>query len=201
MNIRKRLNLPSKQQKKLLSADEKSILSKCDVIARNERKDLEETRQRHDGICPNCKVKKSDNNNNIVNKISQVRGSGSVVGNLFHTSGSMLIDTHVVNHCNACGNEWEKSREKSISETNILRVCLDYLAQLLDNPVYYKQFKWKLEAIGVFETAYAETIFMLSQKEDSYLMTSTKSQLSLSNLRRYYISVYDNGNKKELEKI
>jgi len=189
MNIRKTFNFPSKQQKKLMSADKKNILSKCNVIARNEREDLEEFRQRHDGICPNCKTKKSDNNNNIVNKIRQVKGSGSVGGNLFHTSGSMSIDTYVVNHCNVCGNEWEKSKEKSISETNILRVCLDYLAQLFNNPTYHKQFKWKLEAILVFEDSYAETIYKLN------------SELSLSKLRRYYKSVYDSDNKKELEKI
>jgi hypothetical protein len=58
-----------------------------------------------------------------------------------------------------------------------------------------------LEAILVFEDSYAETIYKLAQKENFYLMDSTKSELSLSHLKRYYKSVYDNDNKKELEKI
>jgi hypothetical protein len=205
MNLRKNFNLPSKQQKALLDADRENVLSKCNNIARKEREDMYREQKNHDEICPNCKTKKSDNRNNIVNNIRRVQGEGHVGGSFSlgfgSVNGSISIDTHAVNHCNVCGNEWEKFKTKSVSETNILRVCLNYLAELISNPVYHKQFSWKMEAILAFEDAYAETIYKLSQKEGDYLWLSTKSTLSLSRLRRYYKSIYDGNNKKELEKI
>jgi hypothetical protein len=201
MNLRKIFHFPSRQQEKLLKADRENVLLKCSAIARKEREDLEEERILHDEVCPNCTAKKSVDRMNIVNNIRKVQGDGRINGNLFGVGGSMSIDTYAVNHCNKCGNEWEKFKTKSISETHILRVCLNYLAQLLANPVYHKQFDWKLETIKVFEEAYAESIFRLSQKEDKYLNPETKSKLSLSRLRKYYRSIYDGENKKNLEKI
>jgi hypothetical protein len=201
MNLRKVFHFPTKEQDAILKADRENILNNCKEIARKEREDLEEAKKLHDEVCPNCKAKKSDDRTNIVNNIRKVQGDGRASGNLFGISGSMSIDTYAVNHCNKCGNEWEKFKSKSISETHILRVCLNYLAQLLANPVYHKQFSWKVEAVKAFEDAYAESIFRLSQKEDEYLQSETKSELSLSHLRRYYKSIYDGENKKELEKL
>lgn len=191
MNLRKTLNISSIQQLALLKADEASILSKCDAIARSERMDFEETRKIHDDICPNCKTRKHDDVKNIVNKIGLIRGGGNINGSAFHVNGKISIDTYAINHCNVCGNEWEKFKKKDISETNILRVCLNYLAQLSQNPSHHKQFEWKLEAVKVFEGSYAETIFRLAEKEKKYLIPELNPELSLSKLRRDYKSVYD----------
>lgn len=200
MNIRKFLHYPAKKQKELLIADSANVLKNCNKIAMAERDDMRISQEKHDGICPNCKAGKADNNNNIVNNIRKVHGNGHVGGNLFGVSGSMLIDTDVVNHCNVCGNEWEKFRTKNISETHILRVCLNYLATIIKDP-NEKKFEWKVEAIQVFNDCYAETIYYHCRHEKNFLYISTPSQLKLSRLRRYYKSIFDPDNKKKLEKL
>ncbi len=199
MNIRKFLHYPTKRQKELLIADTANVLKNCNKIAISERDDMRISQERHDGVCPNCKAKKADNNNNIVNNIRKVHGN--VGGNLFGISGSMLIDTDVVNHCNVCGNEWEKFKNKNISETHILRVCLNYLTAIIKNPVYQKNFEWKMEAIQVFNNCYAETIYHQCKTNKTWLDDSAFSVLKLSTLRKYYKSVFDIENKKKLEKL
>lgn len=65
MNIRKFLHYPTKRQKELLIADSENVLKNCNKIAMSERDDMRISQERHDGVCPNCKAKKADNNNNI----------------------------------------------------------------------------------------------------------------------------------------
>ena len=202
MNIRKLFNVQSKQQKELLAADKEKILKLCSNIASKERDDMREEQKRHDEICPNCRTKKDGNY--IVNKIRETRGDGNVDGNFIwgfgNVDGHMSIKTYAVNHCNTCGNEWEKFNYKSISETDILRVCLNYLAELIKNPDN-KKYSWKVEAIKVFDDSYAENIYAFRKKEGYCLWISTTETLTLSRLRKYYKSVYDTDNKKNLEKI
>lgn len=199
MNIRKALNIPNKKQLESLRIDSDHILKNCSAIANTERKELRENQEMHDGICPKCRSGKED----IVDKFANVQGFGNVKGNFNlgfgNVRGSMTINTVAVNHCNKCGNEWEKFKTKSISETDILRVCLNYLAKIINNPKE-KKYSWKQEAIEVFDDCYAETIHAHVLKQSNFLHQTTVSTLSISKLRRYYKSVYGNKTKK-LEKI
>jgi hypothetical protein len=196
--IRKILNFKNKEQELLVLADVQNILDKCDVIASKEYAEQKEARESHDSVCPACRTRKEKNN--IVNKIRQVHGKGSVGGNLFGVSGYMEVDTDEVNHCNACGNEWKKFKIKYVSKSDIVRVALNYLGSILKDPEE-KKYTWKIEAIKVFDDCYAETIVRLRDENSSYIYSSTESQLKLNILRYYYKSVFDEGkkNKKELE--
>src|SRR5690606_36009347 len=148
-----------------------------------------------------CKVSKKEKPNVIVDRIANVVGTGKITGGFFDVDGYVTIETYAVNHCTVCGNEWFKFKTKSISETQILRVCLNYLCAVLMSPEKEKKFDWKLEAIKVFEDCSAETIYRLCKKEKKYLYSSTRKGLKLSKLRRYYRSIFDTKNKRELEKI
>jgi hypothetical protein len=190
MDLRKTFNFPDQKQLELLRMDSNYILKNCDAIASNERKELRENQEMRDGTCPVCKAKKPD----VVNRIISVHGVGNIKGRFRFGFGyfnvSTIINTVVVNHCNKCGNEWEKFKTKSISETDILRVCLNYLAEIINDPNEKKN-SWKLEAIEVFEGCYAETIYAHALKQKDYLRQTTVSSLSISKLRRYYKSIYD----------
>jgi hypothetical protein len=199
MNIRKLFHFPTKQQTMSLTTDVENVLINCESVARKERKELQESQKYHDDICPNCRAKKSDSVDIIVNKIRQTQGDGDVSGNLFGVTGRMSVDTYAVNHCNKCGNEWEKFKTKTISRTDIMRVCLNYLAEILKDSSE-KKHEWKMEAIQVFDGCYAETIYHLARKEKHYLWYTTLPQLTLKKLRRYYKSVFDK-NLQELEKL
>jgi hypothetical protein len=201
MNLRKIFDFPSKEQEAKINADMETILENCSNIASKERADMRQDQDMHDCICPNCRAKKSDGIENIVNKIRQVQGKGNVGGNFLGVSGSMQINTYAVNHCNKCGHEWEKFKTKPISQTHILRVCLNYLAAIIEDPIQ-KEFDWKIEGVrNAFGDCHAESIFRFSQKESSYLNYNATKFISLSNLRSHYPSVYDTEINEKLEKI
>jgi len=199
--IRKFLNYKTKDQELLVRADVEKVLEKCDAIASKEYAEQKEARDSHDSVCPNCRKRKD--NNNIVNKIRQVHGKGDVSGSFSlgfgSVSGHMEIDTKAVNHCNSCGNEWEKYKVKYVSKSDIVRVAMNYLGSILEKPSE-KKYSWKVEAIQVFNDCYAETIVHLRNENSCYIYTSTESQLKLYKLRRYYKSVFDKEVRK-LEKL
>lgn len=190
MNIRKTLNIPNKKQLEFLRIDSQHILKNCGAIASIEREELRENQIMADNTCPKCRSGAND----IVDRIANISGIGSVSGNFSlgfgDVSGGMSISTLAVNHCNNCGNEWEKFKTKSISETHILRACLNYLADIINNPKEKKN-TWKQEAIGVFDGCYAETIYAHKLKQKRFLHDKTISTLSVSKLRNYYKSIYD----------
>lgn len=190
MNLRKFSNIPTQRQLAIIEQDNNHILDECDKIAEDERKDLKRSQESHDYICPKCRAKRED----IVNKIRKVSGGGRVSGDFFlgfgSVNGSLSIDTHAVNHCNKCGNEWEKFKSKSISRTDVLRVCLNYLADIIKKPEE-KKYSWKVDAVKVFDGCSAETIRALILKESHWLRSDTNIILTLRILRRHYKSVYD----------
>jgi len=192
MNLRKLLYLPTKEQLALLTADVERILNKCDKIASAEYKDQKDARDSHDSICPNCHVRKDGNN--IVNKIREVHGKGSVSGSFSlgfgSVSGSMAIDTNEVNHCNNCGNEWKKFKVKYVSKTDVVRVALNYLGDIYEDPERNKKFSWKVEAIEVFDGCYAESISALMSKNSHYMRLTTKRHLTLHRLRLNFKTVF-----------
>jgi len=193
MNLRKLLYFPTKEQQALLIVDVQEIMVRCDKIASSEYKDQKEARESHDSICPNCHTRKDGNN--IVDKIRQVQGKGKVSGSFYlgfgSVVGNMEVDTGEVNHCNHCGNEWKKFKVKYISKTDIVRVALNYLGELYDNPERNKKFSWKTEAVQVFDGCYAESIIALVSKNSHYMHLITKKHLTVSRLRQNFKSVFD----------
>lgn len=199
MNIRQLLNLPDKAQKIILEQETNLILDRCDVIAKSEYDEQLEAKQFHDSRCPKCREKE-----NIVDRISHVQGNSTINSNFIfgfgNIHGNMSIDTIAVNHCNTCSHEWIKFKTKYVSNTKILRVVLNYLAEILiDNTE--KNRSWKMEAIQVFNDCSAEAIYKLCRVHQNYLHDETTEKLSLSCLKKYYKSIYDKENNKKLEKI
>lgn len=197
MGLRKLFNVPTKTQKGLIAVDIDRINNRCEEIAQEERNDQREFQVRRDGICPNphCMSEKD-----IVDKIADVTGKGNVDGSFAlgfgSVSGKMSMGTGAVNHCNKCGNEWVKAKTRTISRTNITRVALKYLSEVIHDPEQ-KKFTWKMEAIQSFDDCCAEAIRFLYKRNEAY----TYKKLRLPKLRRYYPSIYDGKNKKKLEKI
>jgi len=190
MNTRKLFNIPSKAQKELLKQEEELIVSRCIALANSENLEQRENQKSHDSRCPNC------NGKDIVNKISHVQGKGSIDGlhrfGFGSVKGTFLIDTGEVNHCKTCGNEWIKYKIKYATKDQILRVTFRYFDEILTNPKE-KRYPWKQDALKIFDECTAEAIHRLCRK--------SSNNLTLRILRRYYRTVYENGNKKILEKL
>ena len=191
MNLRKTLNSPNKQQKKIINDDKRVIMNKCQVIARSEYNEQQENKKVHDGMCPKC-----NNRTGIVDKFTFVQGRGSVEGRIIFgfgkIKGDTSIDTVAVNYCMECGNEWLKYKTKPISDTSILRVAFKYLKEIINDPKQKKR-EYKVETIEVFEGSCAESLYQLN------VWNST--EIELSTLRRYYRSVYDKPDDVKLEKL
>lgn len=95
----------------------------------------------------------------------------------------------------------KKFETKYVSETDIVRVALNYLGQIYDNPEHNKKMSWKMEAIQVFDGCCAEAIKILVEKHFYSLYITERGKLTFARLRRNYRSVFDGENKKELEKL
>jgi hypothetical protein len=181
--------LRTKYQKFLIASEVETILQKCDVIANNEYEELKEQKELIDNTCPKCFSKKE----NIVNKISNVTGKAELSGS-FTIKATINIQTEPVNHCNKCGNEWEKFKIKYISKTDILRMALIYLGAIFLNPEE-KKHSWKVETIKMFDTCHAETIYYLCNQNKKNLPEHTIKALRLSKLRKQYKSIYAKRNE------
>ena len=195
MNTRRFFNNPNSKEKELKRLHIRRIEDRCGELAAQERKEIRESQQSHDEVCPRCAAGKRD----IVDQIVQVVGSGEVIGGLFRTYGSMSMDTNTVNHCNKCNHEWKKFESRTVTSTDILRVTLRYLTQLVKNPTKQKELNWKLEAIKVFNDCSAEAIRAMYLKHSSYL--SYDGALGLRTLRKRFPSIFDDNNKKRLKEI
>jgi hypothetical protein len=189
MNIRKILNIKTKKDNDIIKKDIEKILSGCDVIANVEYKEQKENQYAHDGQCPMCR-----NKTNIVNKIKDVNGKINIDGDFKFGFGSINggldINTDEVNHCNNCGNEWKKFKTKYVTETDIIRVALNYLADIYDNPEKTKNHYWKHDTIKVFDNCYAESIKILIKKHYHFLH-DTINILTLKKLRENFKSIFD----------
>lgn len=189
MNIRKYFNILNKSQHIIINDEISSIMMKCEAIAFNEEEDLKNSKYIHDNTCPKCKTQ-----NNVVDKLSYVHGKYVVINNSWFSSAgvgsNVIIDTTPVNHCNSCGNEWVKFKEKRIDAKDMLRVALNYYCQLEMNPSE-KRHEWKLELVDVFKGCHAESIYRLSRKHLKYIRENNRSALNISYLRKKYESIYD----------
>jgi hypothetical protein len=199
MNLRKIFDIMNSSDITTLVDETLLIKQRCDEIASQEYKEQKENQRTHDSRCPKCRADKDK----IVDKIAKTSGKGKVDGSFYlgfgSISGSMDIDTDSVNHCNVCGHEWEKFKTKYVSKTDILRVTLKYLSDMISNPTHNRRLSWKIEAIKVFDGCHAEAITLLVKEEKRYVRS--KNNLRNIVLRKYYPSIFDGENKKELRKL
>ena len=189
----------SPEQNVMLIADMKAVNERCKEVAHAHYVREDEWQERNDNTCPKCNAKKGE----IVNKIRQVQGGGSVDGSfsssLFYGSGSvhgsMKIDTFGVNHCNNCGNEWKKYNKDFKSTREVLEDGLKYTANLMIDPVEYK---WAVSYVKIFEGCYVETILKFVEENQYGLYDSTKEELCFSKLNKYFKSVWDDPNTEKV---
>jgi hypothetical protein len=182
MFIRKLLHLPSKEQKKIILYDVETIQKHCNNIVMIETKEQEENAFVHNNFCPKCHAKKD----NIINRYSFVQGKNTFNGFSFKTKTIVLFETYPVNHCNVCGNEWIKFKSKTITETSIVKVILNYLSDIINEPEKNVNRKWKHESISIFDDCHAESICFLQKKYKGWL----HKPISISKLRLKYKSIY-----------
>lgn len=193
----------SPEQVTLLAADEAVVLQRAKEIADAHYKRENEYEERHNNTCPKCSAKKGE----IVNKIRQVQGSGSVDGdfssNLFYgygsVRGSMKIDTFGVNHCNNCGNEWKKYNKDFKSTNEVARDGIKYVARFIQDPVEYK---WAKNYAIIFKECYVETILKFVEENRYGLFSSDEETLCFSTLNKYFKSIWDDPNiNRELKSL
>ena len=182
----------SPEQIALLAADEAVVIQRAKEISDAHYKREEEWEERHNNTCPNCGAKKGE----IVNKIRQVQGGGSVDGSfssgLFYGSGSvhgsMKIDTFGVNHCNSCGNEWKKYNRDFMGSSQPPRDGVKYVARIIQDP---EEYKWANNLIKIFDGCYVETILKFAEECRYSLMDSDIEVLNFNELNKYFKSVWD----------
>lgn len=187
MNIRKLLHYPSKEQRKLVLSDVERIQKRCDEIVVIEAKEQTENAWAHDNICPNCKAKYDK----IVDRFAYVQGKSNVTGYWFKIKSVTSLETYPVNHCSVCGNEWEKFKTKAITETNIVKVVLNYLSDVINEPEKNKKRLWKHETIEMFNDCHAESICFMQKKYKNWL----HKPVCIKVLRKKYSSIYEKSKK------
>jgi transcription elongation factor Elf1 len=140
-----------------------------------------QTERERNSICPHCGKK------DIVNKITRVRGEGSVSGNLFGFSGDSNTDTNEVNHCNNCGNQWYKYKIKYFYKKDIL-------ADWVNNLWYYfeKKYDWGCidNTLRLLNDFHAESIWKIAKSVSGKVYDSTNSNLTLKLLKTKFKSIW-----------
>lgn len=191
MNLRKFFNIPNKEQEQLIQDGIVKLTSIADKISiERNNKDYEST-NRLNSICPNC------NSTTVVNKISRVQGSGNISGSFSLFGGGLYgsgsIDTNEVNHCNSCGNEWKKYKWNITTTNELIYNWLNHI-----NDYYKTNDEWLRkhykETIQILKDIPAESLYIWFDEHSysSSLYYSTKENLSLKIIRKYFKSVYDN---------
>jgi hypothetical protein len=178
--MRKFLNIPNQEQRKIIDKQSDSVLEilfkeKVKIQEKN-KKEVDEI-EKHNKICPKC------GKTEIIDKLVPVSVN---VTDSFHpftgiSSGHSEIQNYAVNHCVACGHEWEKDR-----------VC--YNDWRIDRRSYAELFKLYLSSekntngdhfwydlyLEPYKEFYAESVFKV-----------LKNYVSLSKLREGLKSIYD----------
>ena len=183
INWRKILNIPDTEQKKIMSNEMGLIDQRCSVVAKTERNEQKETQRCSDNRCPRCRA----THDKIVDRYAYVESKGRIGGNFFKLKGIVMIETKPVNHCNNCNHEWEKFKTKTITDMDVMKIILIYLSDIIKNPEISRRYKWKYEAIEVFENCHAETIMMICEKYKK----NVNASFTLRQLRKKYESIYD----------
>jgi len=143
--------------------------------------------KRANGVCGSC------GGENVVNKILRGQGSGSISGDFVLTFGSIsgksTFDTNPVNHCNDCGNQWNRVKGTYTSESDCVRETLNNLAYYMtsgDKNMHHYQ--------GTFDELFhkeikAEALWELYKKDNS--TWSVRARVTLKMLREHLKSAFD----------
>lgn len=182
--IKKLFNITNSDQKSLI----KKQLDEIVVMATNDSDEDFKLKNRIErntnGVCPKCK------NENIVDKIAQVVGDGSVGGDFMFGFGSVFggskIDTNEVNHCSDCGHQWKKYEPRFNFISDILYGYLN------DICTYHERgSEWAAKTIEKLKPYHAETIYELFKEYGHGCYYSTKETIKLKLLRKYFTSIFD----------
>jgi hypothetical protein len=122
---------------------------------------------------------------NIVDRFALTIGDGksTTKHGIWHgeTETTFNINTYVVNHCNGCGNEWEKYRTKYINKTQIVQLALKYFAKILLSPKQ-KNNDWMVDTVGGFKDVHLETMLELVHIHRKSLDKRTRSTITRKRL-------------------
>lgn len=151
------------EETKKLESDIKQIKEMAETAAQEERRRNDKKELDGNTICPACRQKTT-----IVNRIHNVQGEGHVSGS-FHlgygsVSGSSSIKTGPVNHCNGCGNEWEKVDYKYVDTNDIITEWIWYIIISIEGE--YK-FGDKAKDLMVKKGFYAESFYLILIQDTS----------------------------------
>lgn len=186
MNFRRLLNISTTEHKALIDADVEKLNARFKKLAYAEVRDQKEAQECHDNTCPKCQSSKE----HIVNKISKVVGSGLLDRTIIFgkINSSLTINTIAVNHCNICGNEWDKYKTKVIHGSNIAGTAFNYLHQYMKNDTSLRH-SFKEEVLDLFSDVYAEAIIKFYRENSGYCYDNTKIHRIF--ILPYFKSVYD----------
>ena len=189
--IRKTFNLPNKEEKERLQGTLVVLHALADQDDRAYSNKNYDQAKEHDGTCPHCR---NTDSSKIVEKIRRVQGEGSIEGSfrLGYGSvyGSSSTDTSEINHCNVCGNEWNKYDYEVKWERDFLGGYLNDIATHKD-----KDWSWCEKTVNRLKErgVYAETFKLLLKTTSFYdqIYYDTPEKLTLEYLRSLFPSVYD----------
>lgn len=173
----------SEEEKAAIQNGRTKLIEMASDVSSKHYKDEWQKKKDRDGICPKCK------NEEVVDKISRVQGSGSVHGSLFLGTGSIYgeseIDTNEVNHCNKCGNQWKKYKTEWMSTDDVIADWMNELAIVLKGENKYAE-----RTVVLLKDVPAESIWEEGKRVADECWYSTRESLTLSFLRTKFKSVY-----------
>lgn len=169
------------------------IIDNVDKIVQYENDEQKEAQINHDTICPHCQ-KSGD----IVNRFALVHGNTDTDVIITHSGphnmvNNMTIKTDAVNHCNNCGNEWEKYKIISINRTLVIKMALIYLIEIMNDWSNMK-IKHKYETLEIFEDCYYESIIMLYNSHKKNI----NKRLPKSKLKKYFKTLKNSNPEKTI---
>lgn len=173
--------------------DIKMINSRAELIVQAENDEQKEAQINHDNICPHCKT-----SGNVVNRFALVHGTTDNDIIITHSGpqnmiNNVTIKTDVVNHCNSCGNEWEKYKMISINRTLVIKMALIYLIDVMDDWSNMK-IKHKSNTLEIFDDCYYESITMLYKSHKK----SINKRLPKSKLKKYFKTLKNSNPEKTI---
>ena len=185
MNLRKLFNIPTKYHESLI---EKGKLEFLQYVKTVSDKNYEQEKQNEKFVNGKCKCGCTV----IVDKISEVKGSGSSYGDFIFGSGvitsSFSVKTNKINHCTSCGNQWVKYKQnfQRFSPSDIMIGIFDDISSVGG------EFTYGLTTIEKLQNIPAETLWLIFKTvcDHSRMWESTKRKITLRYLRKHFKTIY-----------
>lgn len=176
MNLRKLFNFPSKSQKDLICKETVELLLIAQEKASEQNSKSYDTAKILNGKCPKC------GGLNLVDKISNVGGSGYVSGDLFGVYGSSEIRTVAVNHCcnPNCGHEWKKAEKYYHDKNGVIRSWSWAIGRTING----RPESWDVDNMSSISKYHAESLCKIFNN-------CGWIQHDIKDLRKIFKSIYD----------